>query len=208
MLRSTTALSRCWPFTASKWEKENLSIDCSIKLSVLGVLWDFTVRAPPRALTLIIVSFCVQLCSVQRSTRWRFHLHFTISPPKRKRTNVVNTEGQNICPSDLTCEHIAELLTSDEKDELNLCVLVVYMVFWFWYSTFEPSIYYYYFFLKSAVNMNCKNSAFGCCWQVVTSYQMCIVLWKRKKWRDVHVIRCSNWSDVYFQVSAQQEILK
>lgn len=86
--------------------------------------------APPRALTL---NYRIILCPALLSPK-EYEMEIPSTPhdltTKKIKQNIVNIEGQNICLNDLTCERIAEL-TSEQKDELNLCVLVVYMVFWF-----------------------------------------------------------------------------
>lgn len=56
---------------------------------------------------------------------------------------VVNIRTKHLSGTPISCEHATEL-TNEQNNNLNLCVLVVYsMTFWFLYSTFESTVSFY-----------------------------------------------------------------
>jgi len=57
------------------------------------------------------------------------------------QTQVVNIRTKQLSGTSIACVQATEL-TNEQKTKLNICVLVVYsMMFWFLYRTFESTIY-------------------------------------------------------------------
>lgn len=90
---------------------------------------------------------------------------------------VVNIRTKPLSGTSICREHAAES-TNDQNDELNLCVLVVYsMTFWFLYSTFESTISFYLCRIVKSVLLD----GVGIASSDIMSYQMCIVLFIKEK---------------------------